>query len=173
MNAKSLSVAAVLGALYAALVIVLQPISFLAFQVRLADALLPLSMVLGVPAAVGVSVGCFFGNLVAAPWGSLALGLFDAVFGSLANFAASYLAYIVAYNKGRRAKLAGAVLEAVVVSGIVGFYLKYLLLWAMGVDMPLEAVFLGVLAGSVVSIIAIGYPLAILVEKPLKNLVKE
>ncbi|WP_288005565.1 QueT transporter family protein [Thermofilum sp.] len=171
MRSQDVALSALISALYAVLVVVLQPFSFLAFQVRLADALLPLSMVYGFPVAVGVSLGCFVGNFLAAPWGSLSLSMIDAVFGSIANFVASMLAYLIAKRgAGIKLKILGAASEAVVVSIIVGTYLKFLLEWAMGNDLPLILSVLGVLGGSIVSIVIIGVPVAVIVEKNFPRL---
>ena len=47
MNSRELALSAVLAAMYAAAVVLLSPVSFLVWQVRVADALLMLSTVLG------------------------------------------------------------------------------------------------------------------------------
>ncbi|RLE97055.1 MAG: hypothetical protein DRJ96_02090 [Thermoprotei archaeon] len=164
MRGRDLAVAALIAAMYAALVAALPMISFLLWQVRIADALLMLSTVLGWPAVVGVTLGCFIGNLTA-PWGSTALILIDATMGSLANFVASYIAYKVAYRRGVAYKLAAAAIEVGVISVIVGSYLKYLLLWAFNVDLPLTLSILGVLPGSFIAIGVLGTALAIALEK--------
>ncbi len=169
MRARDLALAALVAAAYAALVAALPMVSFLLWQVRVADALLMLSTVLGWPAVVGVALGCFLGNVLAAPWGSFALAAFDAALGSAANFAASYLAYKLAYGKGLRRKLLAAAVEVATVSLIVGSYLRYLMLWAFGVDIPLLLSIAGVVPGSVVSIGVLGTALALSVERGLRR----
>jgi len=47
VNSRELALSAVLAAMYAAAVVLLSPVSFLVWQVRVADALLMLSTVLG------------------------------------------------------------------------------------------------------------------------------
>ena len=165
VNARDIALSALVAAIYAVLVVALPMVSFLMWQVRLADALLMLSTVLGWPAVLGVTMGCFIGNLLAAPWGSFALSVFDAVFGSAANFTASYLAYRLAFNKGLRCKVEAALLEIAVVSLIVGSYLRYLLLWAFNVDLPLWLSIAGVLPGSFVAIGVVGTMVALSVER--------
>jgi hypothetical protein len=97
--------------------------------------------------------------------------MIDAVFGSIANFVASMLAYLIAKRgAGIKLKILGAASEAVVVSIIVGTYLKFLLEWAMGIDLPLLLSVLGVLGGSIVSIVIIGVPVAVIVEKNFPRL---
>jgi len=165
VRAREVALAALVAAAYAVLVAALPMISFLLWQVRVADALLMLSTVLGWPAVVGVTLGCLVGNVLAAPWGSAALAALDAVLGSAANFAASYLAYRVAYGRGLGRKVVAAAIEVCVVSLVVGSYLRYLVLWAFGVDIPLWLSVAGVVPGSVVSIGALGTGLALLVER--------
>ena len=165
MKAKDLAAASVIAALYALLVVALPFISFLLWQVRIADALLMMSTVLGWPAVIGVTLGCFLGNFIAAPWGAVSLTLIDAVLGSIANFVASLAAYIVAYRKDLRFKIIGAIVEIVLVSLIVGAYLKYLLEWAFNIDMPVLISIAGVVPGSIISIGFVGTALTIALEK--------
>ena len=165
MNARGIAVAALVAAMYAALVAALPMISFLLWQVRLADALLMLSTVLGWPAVVGVTLGCLLGNLMAAPWGSALLAAIDAVLGSAANFLASFLAYRVAYRKGLRSKILAAGCEIAVVSIIVGSYLKLLLEWALGAEVPLWLSITGVVPGSLLAIGVLGTSLAVALER--------
>ena len=169
MNARGIAVAALVAAMYAALVAALPMISFLLWQVRLADALLMLSTVLGWPAVVGVTLGCLLGNLMAAPWGSALLAAIDAVLGSAANFLASYLAYRVAYRKGLRSKILAAGCEIAVVSIIVGSYLKFLLEWTFGAEVPLWLSITGVVPGSLLAIGVLGTSLAVALERFFKG----
>jgi uncharacterized membrane protein len=165
VNARGIAVAALVAAMYAALVAALPMISFLLWQVRLADALLMLSTVLGWPAVVGVTLGCLLGNLMAAPWGSALLAAIDAVLGSAANFLASYLAYRIAYRKGLRSKILAAGCEIAVVSIIVGSYLKFLLEWAFGAEVPLWLSIAGVVPGSLLAIGVLGTSLAVMLAR--------
>lgn len=165
MRAKEAALLSVTAALYAALVIVLAPISFGLIQVRLADALIPLSTVFGYPAAAGVALGCFVGNIVAASWGSPILALMDAVLGSAANLLAGYLGWRLCLGCGIRRRVMAALAQAVAISVIVGAYLRYLLLWALGIDVEVVLSILFVLVGSLISIVLVGVPLAVLVER--------
>ncbi|MEM4762037.1 MAG: QueT transporter family protein [Thermofilum sp.] len=167
MRAREAALSSIIAATYAVLVIVLAPISFGLVQVRLADALIPLSTVLGYPAAVGVTVGCFVGNLVAASWGSSLLNLVDAILGSAANFLAGYLGWKLCSSCGFRRRALAALVQATVISLIVGAYLRYLLLWAFDLDVPIALSILSVFAGSLASVVAVGVPLAALVERRL------
>jgi hypothetical protein len=79
METRELTLAAVIAALYAALVIFLAPISFGPIQLRMADALIPLSALMGLPAVVGVSLGALIGNAYFMAY----TGLIDVVFGAV------------------------------------------------------------------------------------------
>lgn len=167
MDVKGLALSALIAAMYAVLVAALPMVSFLMWQVRLADSLLMLSTVVGWPAVIGVTVGCLVGNL-SAPWGSPGLVLIDAALGSLANFLASYAGYALAYGRGLKEKLLAAAMEVAVVSALVGAYLKYLMLWAFEVDVPLVLSVLGVVPGSLVAIGLLGTALAVALEKRVR-----
>jgi uncharacterized membrane protein len=90
MNQKSMSVkrlvrCAVIAALYVVLCLVLQPFSYGAVQVRVAEAfcLLP---VFGAEYIIGVTLGCFLANLL----GSTVI---DVIFGTLATLLACLVTY--------------------------------------------------------------------------------
>lgn len=81
-NAKKIARAAMVAALYCALTLLLQPISYGAVQFRISEALTILP-VLTVDAVPGLAVGCLLANLLGgAPW-------FDIVFGTLATLIAA------------------------------------------------------------------------------------
>ena len=140
----SMSLAAVFAAVYAAGVFFLAPISFQLFQVRVADALLPLSMIFGWPAVLGLTIGALIANFFGE------LGPVDIIGGAIANFVATYLAWKISMNRKRSWKLAGVALEVAVVTLIVGTYLSFLF------NMPLEVGWLGVFLGSVIAIGVLG-----------------
>ena len=62
INTKKLAVTVIFASLYAVGVIFLAPISFGIYQVRVADALLPLSMIFGIPGALGFGLGALVAN---------------------------------------------------------------------------------------------------------------
>ena len=131
---------AVFAALYAVGVLLLAPVSFQVFQVRIADALLPLAILFGWPAIIGLAMGA----LVANAFGGL--GHVDVVAGSVANLVAGYVAWRVALNRGWWWVLVAVGLQVVIVTLIVWTYLSYLF------AMPLEIGWLGVILGSIVAI---------------------
>lgn len=144
---KEMSLIVVFAALYAAAVIVLAPISFGLWQVRVADALLPLSMIFGIPCALGLSLGCIIGNVYGG------LGPIDIVGGSIANFIACFIAYEIGRRGGVTARFLGSLAETAIITVIVGGYLSYLL------GVPMELSITGVLLGSVIAINLMGFAL--------------
>lgn len=57
VKSKDVAMTAIFAALYYALGIVFQPISFMAIQVRVACALIPLIYLFGYPATIGITIG--------------------------------------------------------------------------------------------------------------------
>jgi uncharacterized membrane protein len=160
LKVKDLALASIFAALYAVLVIFLAVISFQLVQVRLADALIPLSIVFGWPAVVGVTIGCVVSNVVS-PMPSV---IIDVTLGSIANLTASFLAWKVGRLKRRESLLnefLGCSAATIVITFIVGTYL------AIITEMELWIWWLGIGLGSVVSVNVLGYML-IQVMKRLK-----
>lgn len=179
LGAREIALSALLAGLYAGLVVALGPISFLVLQVRVADALLPLALLFGKPAIVGLALGCFVANFFGLPF---PFSLADAVLGSLANF----LACSLGYKLGRGAKNAKrAFLTTLAMTGVitavVGTYLPFLLV-ACGIppDLPflsaevappplglLVVGWVGVGLGSLVAVNVLGFPLLVAVRRAI------
>ncbi|HDI73442.1 MAG TPA: QueT transporter family protein [Candidatus Korarchaeota archaeon] len=133
---------AVIAAAYASLTLLLAPISFYAVQVRVADALLALSVSMGPPAIFGTALGCFIANMLGP------FGIMDALGGSIANLVAT----VIAWKLRSRPYVALAQLP-VTVSLIVSAYLHQIL------NLPFLETFVYILIGSVISIDVIGLAL--------------
>ena len=116
-RSRQVALAAVFAALYAIGVTVLAPISFNVYQVRVADMLLPLSILFGPPAIVGLTLGTFVGNL-SSPFGAV-----DVVGGAVANLVATFLAWQIGKRRFRGAWFAGTTAEVLAITLIVGTYL--------------------------------------------------
>jgi uncharacterized membrane protein len=142
-NAVHITLTAVFAAIYAVGVAFLAPISFQIFQVRIADALLPLSMLFGWPAIVGLSLGAFVANFFGG------LGPIDMIGGAVANFLATYLAWKIGYKRPVNA-FVSILSEVVIVTLIVGTYLSFL------IGMPLMVGLLGIFLGSLIAIGLLG-----------------
>jgi uncharacterized membrane protein len=145
-DSRDLALTAVFAALYAVLVILLAPISFGIYQVRIADVLLPLSMIFGLPVAIGSSLGCLVANVYGG------LGVIDIVGGATANFLACILAWYIGRG-GFARRLLGSFVETLVITTIVGGYLSLIF------DVPVEFGLFGIFVGSIVAINILGFAL--------------
>lgn len=143
---KKLARGALIAALYAALTILLAPISYGPVQCRVSEALTLLPFYL--PEAVpGLFIGCIFANFVGG------YGLADMVFGSLATLIAALLTL-----KSRNIFIAALwpVLSNMI---IIGTMLHYLL------DVPLVMTCVYVALGEAASCYIIGVPLIKILER--------
>ncbi|MFH0748755.1 MAG: QueT transporter family protein [Candidatus Bathyarchaeota archaeon] len=153
METRKIALGSSVAALYALGVILFAPISFLVFQVRVADALIPLSIIFGMPVVQGVTLG----NIIANIYGQL--GYVDIIGGSIANFLAAYIGWKIGSMKFTGSYFVASIAQNIVVSSIVGSYLAILF------EVPLEVGFLGILLGSTISMNMIGFILVLTLEK--------
>ncbi len=116
MEIKDIALGAVMAGFYAALVVGLGPISFLQVQFRVANALIGIVPILGMPAVFGVTMGVFLGNL-ASP-----LGLID-----LASTIPTFIGCVAVYRLRRVSVLAGLSIYTVILSTWVSFILQFTL----------------------------------------------
>ncbi len=151
---KEVSLTAVFAVLYAVSVAVLAPISFSIFQVRVADALLPLAILFGWPAIIGVSLGTIVANFFGG------LGIVDVIGGTIANFIATLFAWKIGFKKVKFSRIYAIICEIILVTIIVGSYLSYLF------NMPLILGLSGVLMGSIIAIGILGYLLLTALSRP-------
>jgi uncharacterized membrane protein len=151
MNTKDYTMVAVIAALYAALVIVLAPVSFGPIQLRVADCLIALSAVLGWPAVMGVGLGAFIGNTY------YGLGVIDIVFGAIANLVAGA---IILKLKDRLlvGLLAGSLAVGVIVGGYLWIYFPPPDI--MGLNLPVWlGMIISVVLSSIIAVAGLGYGL--------------
>lgn len=156
-----MALAALLAALYSAYVFYLAVTSFGPLQVRVVDALLPLSIVLGFPAVVGVTIGCFIGNLLGSP-----IGIVDVVGGTVANFIAASLAWGITRRKFPGGWLLAIGVEIATVTVIVG---SYLVAWAAAPGVPLWVGWLELMGSEVLAVGVLGYPLLKAVDRAVRG----
>lgn len=143
LKVRDFSIALAFAALYAVLTVALAPISYGIIQIRVSDALIPLSIVFGFPVVVGVTIGCALANVISPVPG---LVFIDVIFGSIANFAASYAAYRLRKNE----KLA-CIVATLIVTFVVGTYLPILF------SFPIYIGWATIFIGSAISIGMLGY----------------
>lgn len=154
---RNVALTALFAAAYAVGVIFLAPISFEIFQIRVADALLPLSVLFGPPAIIGLTLGNIVGNI------SSPFGIIDIVGGTVANLVATSLAWWIGSRKFKGAWITATVAEVVAITLIVGTYLSVL------IQVPLWLSWLGVLIGESVAVGLGGYLLLRSVSRILKG----
>ncbi|RLG76145.1 MAG: QueT transporter family protein [Thermoprotei archaeon] len=146
-SAKAAAITAIYAALYAAITIgetvIGGTLAYGPIQVRISDALLPLPMIHGIPAAIGLALGCAVANAYATG------NIIDIVFGSIANLVAGTLA--AKASKGR--PILASTYAVIAVTLIVGSYLPLLF------PIPLWLSYLSILIGESIAIYLIGYPL--------------
>jgi uncharacterized membrane protein len=152
-NTRSTMVIVVFAALYAVAVIFLAPISFDIYQVRIADALLPLSMIFGIPSALGFGLGAIVSNIYGG------LGIIDIFGGTVANIIACSIAWYIAKRGGRIYRFFGSLFETIIITVIVGGYL------ALIFYVPIEFGLFGVLVGSLIAINIIGFPIQEIIRR--------
>ncbi|OYT58923.1 MAG: transporter [Desulfurococcales archaeon ex4484_217_1] len=146
-NAKAITTASIYAALYATITIaetiIGGTLAYGPVQVRVSDALLPLPMIHGIPAAIGLAIGCAVANAYATG------NIIDMVFGSIANLVAGVLAAKI--SKGK--PILACTYSVVAVTLIVGSYLPLLF------PIPLWLSYTSILIGESIAIYLIGYPL--------------
>ena len=164
MNVKEISLTALSASLYAVLSVVLAPISFGPVQLRVADCLLPLSALFGLPLVVGVTIGCLVGNIAG---GIIAFGMVsphDAVLGPIANLMAASTIFLF-----RKRRLTSCILGSVIIGVIVGGYL-----WLyvpspdiFGLALPAwAAMMVSITLSSLIAIAVIGYGILSILSRP-------
>ena len=159
-RSRNLALAAVFGALYAALVIGFAPISNLPIQVRIADVLMPLTILFGWPVILGLGIGTVVGNFAAdslTGFPSASIGL-DIVGGSLVNLLAGFLAWKIgqqSWSAGNwnASRFIATIVQTALISVVVGGYLSIVF------AIPLVLSILSILAGEIVAINILGFML--------------
>ncbi|MBQ3156392.1 MAG: QueT transporter family protein [Clostridia bacterium] len=134
LSTRSLCVSAVIAALYAALTLLLAPISYGSIQLRISEAmtLLPMLMPQAIP---GLFVGCLIANLYTGM-------LTDILFGSLATLLAAIGTYLL-----RKKPLLAAACPVVANAVIVGLVL------ALSANLPIPLTMLQVALGEIGAVV--------------------
>lgn len=159
MNKKSskiysITVAAVIGAIYAALTMLLAPISYGAVQLRLSEALCILPFFIPV-SAWGLFLGCAIANILTG-------NIFDIIFGSLATlFAALITAYLGRKEHSMKncilACFMPVIFNAVIIGAVVTCAYSGLSIFENFEVFALNGLYVGL--GEAVVLYAIGLPL--------------
>lgn len=131
---------AIIAAVYAALTISLAPISFGAIQIRVANALIGIVPLIGMPAALGISLGVFIGNL-ASPLGPL----------DLLSAIPTFIALLILLRLRDRSVIAGLTCYTLIISAWVGALLSHVL------GVPFLITFAYLLVGVGIATVGLGY----------------
>lgn len=143
---------AVIAAAYAALTISFAPLSFGAIQVRVANALIGVVPLVGMPAAVGISLGVFIGN-IASPLGPL----------DLLSAIPTFFALLILLKLKERSVIAGLLCYTAIISAWVAALLNYVL------GLPFAITFAYLLVGVGIATAGLGYLLYASLKKVIKR----
>lgn len=155
---KKLVKTALVAAIYAALTIILAPISYGPVQFRLSEVLVLLAF-MDPFYIVGLTVGCLLANILGG------LGIMDIVFGTLATFlSVSAISLTAKYIKSKNFSLIIASLWPTIFNGvIIGWMLNYVL----GVPLVLTMIQVGI--GEFVVVTVVGVPVFKLIQNKYKD----
>ncbi|MEM4721350.1 MAG: QueT transporter family protein [Candidatus Methanomethylicaceae archaeon] len=151
LSSRDIAKAAVIAALYVALVWALTPISFGAVQIRVSNALIGIVPLVGMPAVFGITLGVLIGN-IPSPLGPV----------DLLSAIPTFIALLIIMRLKDRSVLLGLAIYSVILSAWVGMLLNY----AFGV--PFLITFVYLLAGIGFATAVLGY----LVYRTLRSLIE-
>ncbi|RLE50242.1 MAG: hypothetical protein DRJ31_02140 [Candidatus Methanomethylicota archaeon] len=157
LRSRDIALTALIAGAYATLVIGLIQFSFALVQVRVADALIPLSIIFGWPAILGVTIGC----VVANAFTPMPLAIVEVTLGPLANLLASYAAFRISKLSlnAKYLDFLACFVATLIVTFIVGTYL------ALITEMPLWIWWMSLFIGSFISINVLGLALVKLLRR--------
>ena len=163
VSVRFMTLTASLAALYAALTLVLAPVSFAAVQFRVSEmlTLLPVFFPEAIP---GLALGCLLSDLVGFFLGLNPVGLVDAFFGTAATLAAAWFTARIGKRFSGPVRTALAPLPPVVLNGLlIGLELTF---FSGSSESALFWSFCGSVAlGEAVVCYALGVPLLLLLER--------
>ena len=148
MKIQSIDIAviAVYAALYAALVVVLGGFSYGPLQIRIADAMVAIIPLLGLPGVLGHAVGVFTANIFSI------VGPVD-LLNTIPSFAMSFVVYYVYKRTKNDYTVVGTcVAYSSVLGATVGWMLSYVY------NLPLLPTMAYVVIGNMIASVLVGYP---------------
>jgi uncharacterized membrane protein len=147
IRSNDLALIGIYAALYAALVVVLGGFSYGPVQVRVADSLVAVIPLLGLPGVLGHTLGVFIANMFSTA------GLID-LLNTIPSFAMAFVVYYVYKRTQNDYTVIGTCLAYSVVLGVtVGWMLSYVF------ALPLLLTMAYVAVGNTVASVLIGWPL--------------
>jgi uncharacterized membrane protein len=140
------------AAAYTAMTIALGPFSYAWIQVRISEALTPLPFLLGLPAVVGLTLGCILANIFSP------IGLPDIVFGPIMTLLAALLSWRFSFKR----KIIACAYPVLINAFGVSFYVSLF----YGTPYPVTVV--AIAFGEFIAAVMIGYPVLTAIEKITK-----
>jgi uncharacterized membrane protein len=153
IQSKDITLIGLYAALYAALVVVLGGFSYGPIQVRIADSLLAVVPLLGLPGVLGHTLGVFIANMFST------VGLID-LLNTIPSFAMSFVVYYVYKRTQNDYTVIGTCIAYSIVLGItVGWMLSYVL------TLPLLPTMAYVAVGNIIASVLVGWPVFKVLKK--------
>lgn len=153
IKTKSLALMTMYAAVYAAFVVVLGGFSYVPIQVRIADSLLAVVPLLGLPGVLGHTLGVFIANLFSP------LGVID-LLNTIPSFVMAFIVYYVYKKTENDFTVIGSCVAYSIVLGItVGWMLSFVL------ALPLLPTIAYVAIGNFIASVLIGWPLFKLLKR--------
>ena len=156
---------AMIAALYTALSLVLAPFSFGNIQVRIAEALTLLPIIL--PSSVwAITLGCFLTNLIGVLTGVNILGILDVIVGTLVTLIAALLTKKLAKYRYNSYPFISTIPPIILNALVIGLELTFVLNPLKNFSLPFFILmFVEVFMGQFISIFILGLPLIHQLEK--------
>jgi uncharacterized membrane protein len=165
IDSKDVASTAVFAALYVVInvlqmITVGNPTVYGPVQLRVADCLIALAVLLGWPVVAGVTVGCFLTNAY------YFLGFQDVMLGPIANLVAATLVFML-----RKHRFMACVAGALPVGLMVGSYLSIFFPFlsppeALNALPALAAMVISITVSSLIAIAGVGYTLLLILSRP-------
>jgi len=153
IQTKDVTIIGLYAALYAALVVVLGGFSYGPVQVRIADSLIAVVPLLGLPGVLGHTLGVLIANMFST------VGLID-LLNTIPSFAMSFVVYYVYKRTQNDYTVIGTCIAYSVVLGItVGWMLSYVL------TLPLLPTMTYVAIGNIIASVLVGWPIFKVLKK--------
>jgi uncharacterized membrane protein len=159
-TAQDIALAGLIAALYAVMTILMAPISYGVYQVRLSE-ILTITPFLFHQAAIGLFAGCLVANIFGGN------GVQDIIFGSLFTLIAGYLTYFCSKIKYRKLGMALAPMPPLVINAFgVAIYLSQI----MGTSYWFAVQMIGL--GQLVACYVLGLPLLFYLSSKISRIQK-
>jgi uncharacterized membrane protein len=153
LQSKDLALISIYAALYVALVVGLPGISYGPGQVRIADVMVAVVPLLGIPGVLGHTLGVFIGNIPSSA------GPID-LLNTIPSFVMAFMVYYVyKQTKNDYTVIATCVAYSAVLGMTVGWMLSSVF------NLPLFATIIYVFIGNIISSVLIGWPIFKLLKR--------